>query len=152
MRRGWEPVTWRGVVCVLSMCRFRPPVYGATAWGVNEPPARPSQPRVEVERCGSAWLITPHGEHDISTHALLRGELERVREAGGPLVVDLSRARFVDSTVIGALVLAWQQGGGNFALVAPTNYEGTRLVELIGIGSVIPVYPTRAAAIAALGE
>jgi anti-anti-sigma factor len=96
-------------------------------------------------------VITPHGEHDISTQALLRGEIDRVREAGGPLVVDLSRARFIDSTVIGALVLAWQQGGGNFALVAPTNYEGTRLVELIGIGSVIPVYPTRGAAIAALG-
>ena len=127
-------------------------VWGKEARAVNEPPARPSKPRVEVERCGRAWLITPHGEHDISTQALLRSELDRVREAGGPIVVDLSRARFIDSTVIGALVLAWQQGGGDFALVAPTNYEGTRLVELIGIGSVIPVYPTRDAAIASFGE
>ena len=119
---------------------------------LNEPPAIPSKPRVDVERCGSAWLITLQGEHDISTQALLRSELGRVREAGGPLVVDLSRARFIDSTVIGALVLAWQQGGGGFALVAPANYEGTRLVELIGIGSVIPVYPTLGAAMAALGE
>jgi len=131
--------------------RFRPAVFRARAGGVNEPPARPSKPRVEVERCGSAWLITPHGEHDISTQALLRGQLDRVREAGGPIVVDLSGARFIDSTIIGALVLAWQQGGGDFALVAPTNYEGTRLVELIGIGSVIPVHPTRSAAIASLG-
>ena len=119
---------------------------------MNEPPARPSKPRVEVERCGAAWVITLHGEHDVSTQALLRGQLDRVRQAGGPIVVDLSRAGFVDSTVIGALVLAWQQGGGDLALVAPTNYEGTRLVELIGIGSVIPVHPTRGAAIAALGE
>ena len=117
---------------------------------LNEPPARPCKPRVEVERCGAAWVITPHGEHDISTQSLLRGELDRVREAGGPIVVDLSRAGFIDSTVIGALVLAWQEGGGDFALVAPTNYEGTRLVELIGIGSVIPVHPTRGAAIASL--
>ena len=119
---------------------------------MNEPPARPSKPRVEIERCGTAWLITPHGEHDISTQALLRSQLDRVREAGGHIVVDLSRARFIDSTVIGALVLAWQHGGGDLALVAPTNYEGTRLVELIGIGSVIPVYPTRGAAIASFGE
>jgi anti-sigma B factor antagonist len=119
---------------------------------VNQPPARPSKPRVEVERCGAAWVITLHGEHDVSTQSLLRDQLDQVREAGGPIVVDLSRAGFVDSTVIGALVLAWQQGGGDFALVAPTNYEGTRLVELIGIGSVIPVHPTRTAAIASLGE
>lgn len=129
-------------------CRVR----GKGSGEVNEPPARPPQPRVEVERCGAAWLITLHGEHDISTQALLRGHLDRVREAGGPIVVDLSPAKFIDSTVIGALVLAWQQGGGDFALVAPTNYEGTRLVELIGIGSVIPVYPTRAAALASLGD
>ena len=119
---------------------------------MNEPPSRPSKPCVEVERCGAAWLVTPQGEHDVSTQAILRGQLDRVREAGGPIVVDLSRARFIDSTVIGALVLAWQQGGGDFALVAPTNYEGTRLVELLGIGSVIPVYPTRDAAIASFGE
>ena len=119
---------------------------------MNEPPARPSKPRVEVERCGIAWLITPHGEHDISTQSLLRGQLDRVREAGGPIVVDLSRAKFIDSTVIGALVLAWQEGGGDFALVAPTNYAGTRLVELIGIGRAIPVYPTRGDAIAGLGQ
>ena len=119
---------------------------------MNEPPGRPSKPRVEVERCGTAWLITPHGEHDISTQAILRAQFDRVREAGGPIVVDLSRAGFIDSTVIGAVVLAWQQGGGDFALVAPANYEGTRLVELIGIGSLIPVYPTRGAAIASFGE
>lgn len=119
---------------------------------MNEPPARPSKPCVEVERCGAAWVITLHGEHDVSTQSLLRGQLDRVREAGGPIVVDLSRARFIDSTVIGALVLAWQQRGGDLALVAPTNYDGTRLVELIGIGSVIPVYPARDAAIASLGE
>ena len=119
---------------------------------MNEPSSGPSKPRVEVERCGTAWLITPHGEHDISTQPLLRRQLDRVREAGGPIVVDLSRAEFIDSTVIGALVLAWQEGGGDFALVAPTHYEGTRLVELIGIGSVIPVHPTRGAAIASFSE
>ena len=119
---------------------------------MSEPPARPSNPRVEVERRGTAWLITPHGEHDISTQALLRGQLDRIREAGGPVVVDLSCAKYIDSTVISALVVAWHEREGDFVLVAPTNYQGTRLVELIGIGSVIPVYPTRGAAIAALVE
>lgn len=119
---------------------------------LSEPPTEPRKPSVQVDQCGPAWLVTLHGEHDVSTRLTLRGELDRVREAGGPIIVDLSHAEFVDSTIISVLAVARQESAAGFVLVAPTNYRGTRLVEVIGIGSVVPMYPSRSAAIAALEE
>jgi anti-sigma B factor antagonist len=95
--------------------------------------------------------LTLHGDHDVSTQPTLREQLGLVADAGGPIVVDLSRATFLDSTVIGALALAASDGQAAvpLTLVAPTNYVGTRMVELVGIGSRIPVYLTRRQALAA---
>jgi anti-sigma B factor antagonist len=98
------------------------------------------------------WVLTLHGEHDVSTQQTLREQLEHVHRAGGPVVVDLSHATFIDSTVIGALVRRRSEDDDptTFVLVAPTHYQGTRLIELLGIGTTFPIYPTREAAIAAL--
>jgi anti-sigma B factor antagonist len=108
---------------------------------------------IEFEGDGGAWVLTFHGEHDLSTHLALRAQLGRAYELGGPLVVDLSRATFVDSTVLGVIVASYKEravDAAPVALVVADNYPGTRLVELIGVGSVIPTYPTRAAAVRAL--
>jgi anti-sigma B factor antagonist len=108
--------------------------------------------RIDVECLAGVCVLTLHGEHDVSTHSALREQLEYVGQAGGPIVVDMSPAEFIDSTVIGALARHRRQAdnAGAFALVAPSSYQGSHLVEVIGIGTVIPVYPTRAQAIAAL--
>ncbi len=64
--------------------------------------------------------------------------------------MDLSRASLVDSTVIGALAAAAADKDATpLTLVAPANYVGTRLVELVGIGSRIPAFRTRAEAVTA---
>lgn len=60
-----------------------------------------------------------------------------VYEAGGPVVVDLAHATFVDSTVLGTIAADWQGDGdeaAGLALVAPTTYAGSRLIELVGVG------------------
>jgi len=96
--------------------------------------------------------LTLRGDHDVATQPSLREQLALVTDAGGPIVVDLSRATFIDSTVIAALALAAnvdKQTSSPLSLVAPTNYVGTRMVDLVGVGSTIPVYRTRTAAVGA---
>jgi anti-sigma B factor antagonist len=114
--------------------------------------SQPACVRIDVERSCGVWVLTLHGDHDVSTQPILREQLKLVTDAGGPIVVDLSRATFLDSTVIGALALAAGidgQAGAPLTLVAPANYVGTRMVELVGIGSRIPVYRTRTEAVSA---
>jgi len=108
--------------------------------------------RVDVERSRGVWVLTLRGDHDVATQPSLREQLALVTDAGGPIVVDLSRATFIDSTVIAALALAAnvdKQTSSPLSLVAPTNYVGTRMVDLVGVGSTIPVYRTRTAAVGA---
>jgi anti-sigma B factor antagonist len=106
--------------------------------------------RIDVELSRDVWILTVRGDHDISTQASLREQLELVADAGGPIVVDLSHASFVDSTVIGALAAAVaDQDGPPLTMVAPDNYVGTRMVELVGIGTKVPVFRTRAEAVTA---
>jgi anti-sigma B factor antagonist len=114
--------------------------------------SQPASGRIDVEQSNGVWFLTLHGDHDVSTRPILHRELELVRRAGGPVVVDLSRATLIDSTVIGAIGLAGAGEGraaAPLALVAPANYVGTKMIELVGIGSRTPVYPTRARAMAA---
>jgi anti-anti-sigma factor len=115
---------------------------------VGEPPTERSKPRIDVEENGGTSVITLTGEHDVSTRRYLEDQIQQVCGAGGSAIVDLSHATFVDSTIISVLAVAHERGC-RIALVAPPRYEGTRLVELIGIGRVIRSYPSRAAAIAA---
>jgi anti-anti-sigma regulatory factor len=98
-------------------------------------------------------VLALRGEHDLSTRLDLRAQLERAYEVGDPLAVDLSQATFVDSTVLGVIVASYRERAVDappVAIVVADNYPGTRLVELIGVGSVIPTYRTRAAAVRAL--
>ena len=109
---------------------------------------------IDVGCSDGVRVLTLHGEHDVSTQPTLREELELVGQASGPVVVDMSHATFIDSTVLSALAQHRQQvrAPATFAVVAPTGYQGSRLVELLGLGTLIPVYPTRADAIAAVGD
>jgi anti-sigma B factor antagonist len=97
------------------------------------------------------WVLTMHGEHDVSTEPSLAEELERVTAAGGPVVIDLSDAEFIDSTILGALVsAAGRSGDDEVAVVAPAGREPLRLVRLTGADSVLRVCETCEAAIEAV--
>ena len=134
----------------------------ATRRAADSYPEEPDSPdsqsaggRIDVERLGGVWVLTLHGDHDVSTQPSLREQLQLVSDAGGPIVVDLSRATLIDSTVIGAIALAStcdERAGAALTVVAPANYIGTRMVELVGIGRTVPVYRTRAEAVTAHGR
>ena len=101
--------------------------------------------RIDVQSRTGVWVISLHGEHDISTQPSLREQLRHVRAAGGPIVVDLSAAGFVDSTVVGAL-LECVDSGPPVSAVAPPGSAARRIADLVHLSDALPVYDELAAA------
>jgi len=95
--------------------------------------------RIDVESRAGVWLLSLHGEHDIATQPSLREQLGHVRAAGGPIVVDLSGAGFVDSTIIGAL-LDGADDGSAVSVVAPPGSAARRLADLVRLADALPVH------------
>ena len=107
--------------------------------------------RIDVQSRAGVWVISLHGEHDISTQPSLREQLRHVRAAGGPIVVDLSAAGFVDSTVVGAL-LECVGDGPPVSAVAPPGSAARRVADLVRLGDALPVYDELAARRPRAGE
>lgn len=109
---------------------------------------------VVVERDRDVWVLTLHGEHDLSTAPSLRSELERVFNAGSTVVVDLSPAEFIDSTILAALTYGHDQAAQNdehsVAVVVAPNGAAQRLLALTGLDTKLATFETRGAAIASL--
>jgi len=108
---------------------------------------------VEIRHDDGAWVLLLHGEHDISTAASLRLELERAFAAGSAVIVDLSNVEFLDSTVLANVVYGGAQAGRHaehgFSVVAPPGSLARRLADLVALESTIGVYSNRDDAIAA---
>ena len=63
-----------------------------------------ANPIVLDETAGDVVVVLVEGEHDIYTAPTLRERLEEALGRGGGIVVDLTGATFVDSSVLGALL------------------------------------------------
>lgn len=90
------------------------------------------------------------GEHDLSTAARLRSQIDRVLAESNSIVIDVSPMTFMDSSILGALLEGQRRAGGaglGFALVNDGGSESVeRLLDVTGLRSQLPVYPTRAEA------
>jgi anti-anti-sigma factor len=104
-----------------------------------------------VERSEQAWVLILRGEHDLSTSPALVNELDAVFAHGTMVVVDLAEASFIDSSVAGALMRAWETAQSREAstvvLCAPGGSPPRRLLDMVGMTRVIPTFETRAEAI-----
>jgi anti-sigma B factor antagonist len=100
-------------------------------------------------------VLVLHGEHDLSTAPEVRAAVDEALAAGGDVIVDLSGTEFIDSSILGVLVAGYRSAGEEpdagrtFAVVAQPDGPVKRLFELVAISDLIPVYATRAAALAA---
>jgi anti-sigma B factor antagonist len=113
----------------------------------------PTPFRVGIAQEGGTFVIQVEGELDMNTAPQLERELEQpLRAADGPLLIDLSRCEFIDSTGIALIVRAWQQlGAGRFALCGVGN-QVERVLDITGLEATIPSYPNRQDALAGLGS
>jgi anti-anti-sigma factor len=102
-------------------------------------------------------VVLVEGEHDIYTAPTLRQRLEEALGRGGGVVVDLTGATFMDSSILGALLDARrraQETGVGFVVSVGAEVEPgvQRILDITGLVPVLPVINGREAAVAAARE
>ncbi|MEV8067992.1 MULTISPECIES: STAS domain-containing protein [unclassified Streptomyces] len=96
-------------------------------------------------------VVTLVGEADLDSSARLRETLLSCLTAAPATVADLGGLTFMDSSGINALISAHQAAqasGVRLSLAAPREAV-LRVLELVGLDTLIPWYPTVEAALAA---
>ena len=101
--------------------------------------------------------MRPIGEYDLSRERELALELSDAIGAGRPLVIDLSRTTFLDSTVLGVLLTAQQRcdlRGLGFAIALPEGSAHTvsNGLRLLGIHRYARIFSTVDEAVADVDE
>ena len=97
-------------------------------------------------------IVELTGEHDGLTAHRIEQELAQLHDAGLPIVVDLLRASFLDSSTLSTLLAAQrhaQEAALGFVLVldGATARQVHRIFETTGLESAFVVVHTRAEAI-----
>jgi anti-sigma B factor antagonist len=99
-------------------------------------------------------VIELGGEVDLYTAPEFKERLVQVIEDGKKLlVVDLSKATFIDSTTLGVLVGGVKRlrpTGGSLALVC-TDQNISKIFEITGLDRVFPIYKSREEALQNVG-
>jgi anti-sigma B factor antagonist len=102
----------------------------------------------EVQRAGQHAVITMPAEIDAATADEARlALLAAVSSGAAILVIDMSRTTFCDSAGLKAIIAAHTQAtkaGTQLRLVATAVL---RIITIVGIDQLIPVYPTLEAAL-----
>jgi anti-anti-sigma factor len=102
--------------------------------------------RIAVHCPGHVRVVALVGEHDLSTVDALSDEIERQFRAAPHVVVDLSRATFVDSTVVCALALGGEhartRAACRFAVVAAPDSFVHKVFDMVDLRNVMPTYQT----------
>jgi anti-sigma B factor antagonist len=103
------------------------------------------------------WVVSLLGEHDISMVDALRDRLAEALTRDGRLIIDLTEATFVDSTVLGVLFAVVNQStsaaaGETRALVVTPGSTVDRTIALAGLTSLVATYPSRDQVLAAWRE
>jgi anti-sigma B factor antagonist len=95
-------------------------------------------------------VVAPLGDLDLASAREVRQVLEEAIEQSRNAVVDLSRTTFLDSSGVGALVMAGnlaRDRGGWLRLAGPRD-EVLRVLDLTQVSSVLPTYDSVDEAIA----
>ena len=103
---------------------------------------------------GDLWIVGLHGEHDLATASALDEHLRQVHSHGTRVVLDLSQASFIDSSVISRVFSEAAQAAtahsSALAVVAPTGSQPRRVLELVQAARVVQIAEDRADAVTLL--
>jgi anti-sigma B factor antagonist len=116
-----------------------------------------ANPIVLDDAAGDVMVVVVEGEHDIYTAPALRERLDEAIGRGAGVVVDLTRATFVDSSVLGALLDARRRAldaGQGFVVSIGDDVEPgvQRILDITGLVPVLPVVNGREEAIRTVRE
>ena len=89
-------------------------------------------------------VITLRGESDAFAAPRVRSDLATALGTEAPLVVDLTPATFIDSTIVGVLLeakrLAAERGADYSVVLGETTGEAVRrMFEMTGLVGILPV-------------
>ncbi len=110
----------------------------------------PDTGQIVVQHLSNVSVVALHGEHDISTVPAVEAALDGILEQGMNVVVDLSEASFIDSSVLRATMLG-HRALTPARIVAVAATPGTlprRLIDLVALSAIIPTFDTLEDAIA----
>jgi anti-sigma B factor antagonist len=103
----------------------------------------PGEIRLE-ERDGGAAVVSLVGEHDLTTAPELRERSEEAIGRGSNVVIDLTPAEFIDSSIIGVVLEARRRaeeaGVGFAAALEGGDPAVRRVLEVTGLDSNLPVH------------
>ncbi len=110
-----------------------------------------------MERTDSGLaLLSITGEHDLSTAPELRRRLEDLLDEGRGVIVDLSHATFIDSSILGTILDGKRRAADAKAGYAVLHANGAgpvhRVLEVTGLRAELPVHTDREAATSAALE
>jgi len=100
-------------------------------------------------------VVAVEGELDMNTAADLERKLEEAAQAPGtPLLIDLSRCEFIDSTGIALIVRSWQELGkdGRRFAICGLSAQVQRVLDITGLEETIPTHPSRDEALSRLSS
>lgn len=100
-------------------------------------------------------IVAVRGEHESFSAPKLAGDLEALLGEGLALVIDLSEADFLDSTVVSVLLRARfdaRERGSKLAIVVDdsTGWAVRRLFQVTGLDEIFEIADDREKAIAAV--
>jgi anti-sigma B factor antagonist len=109
---------------------------------------------INTERLdGGTAVITLAGEVDLYTAPDFKQQLlDVISDGSRNVIVDFTKATFIDSTTLGVLVGGVKRlrtNDGNLSLVC-SDRNITKIFEITGLDRVFPIYATRDEAIAQL--
>jgi len=101
---------------------------------------------------GQVAVLTISGEHDLNTAPELRSRLDELIGGRTATVVDLSRATFVDSSILGVILDARRRAGEAGIRFEVAHGNGAdavgRVLEITGLRRELPVHGAREEAVA----
>jgi anti-sigma B factor antagonist len=110
--------------------------------------------RFSVSRANGVAVVAVAGEFDLGSVPDFRRARDQALKEHSPLVVDLTRCQFIDSTGIGALITCFKRAAQedvDYALVGSGPQVG-RVLELVGIPGRVPTFTSLDEARRALGK
>ena len=97
-------------------------------------------------------IVTLEGEHELYTATKLQRRLHALVGEGVGIVVDLSRATFLDSSIVSVLLQTRDEArkaGAPFSIVIDdtTGESVRRMFDVTGLNSILPIVDSREAAL-----
>jgi anti-sigma B factor antagonist len=110
----------------------------------------PGEVTVERKQPGVV-VVSLTGEHDLTTAPTLRERLEEAVKQGAPVVVNLSSAEFIDSSIIGVVLdmhrRAEKAGLGFATALEDGAAQVRRVLQVTGLDENLPVRDSESEAI-----